>query len=304
VAPGADGCGIITLLTDFGARDAYVGVMKGVILRALPRATVVDLTHGVPPREVLAGALALEGAFPYFPEGTVHVAVVDPGVGGPRRILAAEAGGHAFLGPDNGILSLALDSACLPRRSRRGQAGGPRAFAVSETAIARAQATALPPGARESSTFHGRDRFAPLAAVMAGLVADGSSLDELGTPVEDFERLAVSSPERRESGEIAGEVIYVDGFGNLVTNISPDDLPETAREGPEFEVADLIATGFSRAYVDVESGAPLAIVGSTGRVEISVRDGSAARESGACVGTKVFVRSMKPHRRTPNGDGT
>jgi len=283
VTQGADGYGIITLLTDFGARDAYVGVMKGVILRALPRATVVDLTHGVPPQDILAGALALEGAFPYFPEGTVHVAVVDPGVGGPRRILAAKAGGHAFLGPDNGILSLALE--------REGEA---RVFAVTETAVARAQDAALPAGARESSTFHGRDRFAPLAAAMAGLMQDGKSLDGMGAPVEDYTGLAIAAPEPRESGELGGEVIYVDGFGNLVTNIRPDDLPETVRGGTEFEVAGLVATGLSRAYVDAESGAPLAVVGSTGRVEISVRDGSAARDSGAGVGAKVIARTKTP----------
>jgi len=292
VAPGSDGCGTITLLTDFGARDAYVGVMKGVILRVLPRATVVDLTHGVPPQDILAGGLALEGAFAYFPEGTVHVAVVDPGVGGPRRILAAEAGGHAFLGPDNGILSLALE-----------RADHARVFAASETAIARAQDAALPAGARESSTFHGRDRFAPLAAIMAGLVEDGLPLDEMGTPVEDYTKLAVAAPERREPGEIAGEVIYVDGFGNLMTNIRPDDLSDAAGDGTEFAVAGLVATGLSRAYVDAEAGAPLAVVGSTGRVEISVRDGSAARESGARVGAKVIARSKTPCRRTLKGNG-
>ena len=293
MAARGDGCGTITLLTDFGARDAYVGVMKGVILRAFPGATVVDLTHGVPPQDVLAGALALEGAFTYFPEGTVHVAVVDPGVGGPRRILAAEARGYSFLGPDNGILSLAL------RRAGEG-----RVFAVSETAVARAQDAALPPEARESSTFHGRDRFAPLAAAIARMVCDRASLDEMGAPVEDYKRVAVAAPERRESGEIVGEVIYIDGFGDLVTNIRPEDLPETFRDGGEIEVAGLVATGLSRAYVDAEAGAPLAIVGSTGRVEMSIRDRSAARESGAGVGAKVLARNRKPGRRTSKGTTT
>ena len=279
---GEDGSGIITLLTDFGARDAYAGVMKGVILRALPGATVVDLTHGVPPQDVRAGALALESAFAYFPDGTLHVAVVDPGVGGPRRILAARAGGQAFLGPDNGLLAPAL--------KRAGGAGGARVFAVSDEAVARAQAAALPAGARESTTFDGRDRFAPLAA----LVARSAHLEKIGTRVEDYERLAIPEPAPGDSGEVAGEVIYIDGFGNLVTNLRPEGLPAE----PEFEAAGLVTKGLARAYVEAERGALLAVVGSTGRVELVVRDGSAARELGAGVGTQVVVR------RARNGDAT
>ncbi|MHC5054940.1 MAG: SAM hydrolase/SAM-dependent halogenase family protein [Planctomycetota bacterium] len=292
MTPGADRDGTITLLTDFGARDVYAGVMKGVIHRALPGATVVDLTHGVPPQDVMAGALALEGAFPYFPDGTVHVAVVDPGVGGPGRVIAARAGGHAFLGPDNGVLSPALE-----------RAGGAGVFAVSDEAVARAQAAALPAGARESSTFHGRDRFAPLAALIAGGAggAGGEPLEGIGTRVEDYARLEIPKPTTSDSGEVAGEVIYVDGFGNLVTNLRPEALPEDLLEGPEFEAAGTVAGGLARAYVDAERGALLAIVGSTGRVELSIRDGSAAREFGAGVGTPVTARTAG---RARDGDAT
>jgi S-adenosylmethionine hydrolase len=293
---GAARGGTITLLTDFGARDTYAGVMKGVILRALPGATVIDLTHGVPPQDVMAGALALEGAFPYFPDGTMHVAVVDPGVGGPRRIIAARAGGHTFLGPDNGLLCPALE-----------RAGGARVFAVSDEAVARAQVAALPAGALESSTFHGRDRFAPLAALIAGGVAlaggvEGAPLEEIGTRVEDYERLDIPKPAAGDKGEVAGEVIYVDGFGDLVTNLRPEELPGDLREDPEFEAAGSVTAGLAGAYVDAERGALLAIVGSTGRIELSVRDGSAARELGARVGTPVVVRSAGRSGQARDGD--
>ncbi len=151
---------VVTLLTDFGSRDAYAAVMKGVILRSLPTARLVDVTHEVPPQGVRAAAFVLESACPYFPDGTVHVVVVDPGVGGPRRIIAAEAGGCRFLGPDNGVLSVALE------RVARGPKE-PCVVAVSDEAVHLARRRALPPGATESTTFHGRDRFAPLAAELA-----------------------------------------------------------------------------------------------------------------------------------------
>ena len=268
---------VVTLLTDFGSRDAYAAVMKGVILRSLPTAGVVDVTHEIPPQDVRAAAFVLESACPYFPEGAVHVVVVDPGVGGPRRIIAAEAGERRFLGPDNGVLSVALGRMA-------GEANEARVVAVSDEAVHLARRRALPPGAAESATFHGRDRFAPLAAELAR----GVALEELGSQVDDYVRLELPSPVARGPSEVAGEVIYIDRFGNLVTNLRPGDLPSP---DAEFEVAGRAAGRLARAYHERERGQLLAVVGSTGRVEISVRDGSAAGVLAAIVGTAVAARA-------------
>ncbi|MHC4503189.1 MAG: SAM hydrolase/SAM-dependent halogenase family protein [Planctomycetota bacterium] len=271
---------VVTLLTDFGSRDAYAAVMKGVILRSLPTARVVDVTHEVPPQDVRAAAFVLESACPYFPEGTVHLVVVDPGVGGPRRIIAAEAGEGRFLGPDNGVLSVALER--VAREAN--EANEPHVVAVSDEAVRLARRRALPPRAIESTTFHGRDRFAPLAAELAR----GMALEELGSDVDDYVKLELPSPLPRGPGEVAGEAIYIDTFGNLVTNLRAGDLPST---DAGFEVAGRLVGGLVRAYVERERGELLAVVGSTGRVEISVREGSAAGVLGATVGTAVVARS-------------
>ncbi len=268
---------VVTLLTDFGSRDAYAAVMKGVILRSLPTARVVDVTHEVPPQDVRAAAFVLESACPYFPEGTVHVVVVDPGVGGPRRIIAAEAGGYRFLGPDNGVLSAALGRVARDPDE-------PCVVAVSDEAVRLARRRAFPMGETESTTFHGRDRFAPLAAELAR----GVALKGLGPAAGDYVKLELPAPVPRGPLEVAGEVIYIDTFGNLVTNLRPGDLPSP---DAEFEVAGRVAGGLVRAYVERERGELLAVVGSTGRVEISVRDGSAAGVLGALVGTAVAARS-------------
>lgn len=265
---------VITLLTDFGLRDAYVGTMKGVILRALPEARIVDLSHDVAPQDVRGAAFILESAYRYFPAGTVHVAIVDPGVGGPRRIVAAEAGQWIFLGPDNGVLSCAI-----------GRAGLIRAVEVGEEAIRRAQLAALPEGEAESATFHGRDRFAPLAAAIAG----GLDLKGLGPPTEAFMKLELPEPERSVD-KTRGEVIYVDRFGNLITNLRPEHLPDGV---PVFELAGKRIEGLSRYYAERKRGELLALVGSTGRIEIAVRDGSAAERLAAGIGAKVLVEAHR-----------
>jgi len=266
---------VIALVTDFGAGSAWVGAMKGVILRALPGAEVVDLAHDVPPQDVRAGAFLLESAYRYFPAGTVHLAVVDPGVGGPRRLIAADAGGFRFLGPDNGLLAPAL-----------AHAGGARVVEVSEDAALAAAGRALPEGAVTSATFHGRDRFAPLAALMA----EGIDLSELGAEVADWLRPGLPAPVRGASGEVAGEILFADRFGNLVTNLRPEDLPASdvviAVGGGEIR-------GLARTYVEVAAGELLALVGSAGRIEVSVREGSAAARLAAGAGTPVTVRPAR-----------
>jgi S-adenosylmethionine hydrolase len=272
-----DDAPVVALLTDFGSRDVFVGVVKGVILRGEPRARIVDVTHEVPAQDVRAGAFALEAAVGYFPAGTIHVAVVDPGVGGRRRVIAARAGEWSFLGPDNGLLAPALE-----------RCGGARVVALSQEAIERARERAMPAGSAMSTTFHGRDVFAPVAALMAG----GAALEDLGSEVRDHARLVIPEPEVPRAGEVTGEVLHVDRFGNLVTNIRPSDLAlDGASSGGlanvSFEIEGVRMTGLSRTYVDRAPGEPLALVGSTGRVEVSVREGSAAETLGVSVGAKV-----------------
>jgi len=287
---------VVTLLTDFGQRDVYAGVVKGAILRALPDAHVVDLSHGVRPQDVREAAFLLESAYRYFPPGTVHLVVVDPGVGSSRRIIAAEAGEWRFLGPDNGVLSCALEDALARERTPTARRPGRRALAerrgrvieVLEEAVRRAQARALPAGAVESSTFHGRDRFAPLAAALAA----GASLEELGRPAREIVRIALPEP-RVSPGGVAGEVVYVDGFGNLVTNLRPEILP---RGEMVFELAGATVAGLARAYVEREPGELVALVGSTGRIEIAARESSAAEKLRAGVGTAVLARAAGSQR--------
>jgi S-adenosylmethionine hydrolase len=257
--PGRATPQVITLTTDFGRKDHYAGVLHGVILSISPSATVVDLCHDVPPQDVRAGAFILMAACRYFPAGTIHVAIVDPGVGTARRILAARAGGHVFIGPDNGLLRWALD-----------RAGGAEQIVSVEHPRYRL--------AEVSATFHGRDVMAPAA----GHLANGVPLADLGPAVVDPAGEPFPQPERR-GDLLLGTVIYVDRFGNCVTN-----LP-----APERPVAQVGAAGqalpFCRAYAEAARGAPLALVGSAGLVEIAVNGGSAASELGLTVGAPVTM---------------
>lgn len=237
--------GPLALLTDFGLADPYVGVMKGVLAGLAPGVPVIDVTHGVPPQDVRLGALYLDAAWPWFPEGSVFVCVVDPSVGGPRRALVAEAAGRTFVGPDNGLLSL------LP----------------AATYVALRLPAVLP-----SRTFHGRDLFAPVAARLAM----GGSAPDMGEPVVDVVRLVLPTPE----GDV-GEVLYVDVFGNAVTNLPGCDAGWIEVAGRRAPVG--------LTYGAVEVGETLAVTGSTGRLEIAIREGSAARELGIGPGTRVRV---------------
>ena len=253
---------LITLLTDFGVDDAYVGVMKGVIASACPGARVIDLTHGIPPQDVPAAAWVLAANRRYFPEDTVHTAVVDPGVGSDRRVLAAEAGGQVFLAPDNGLLSLVL-------------ADAPPEVLVS----VQSEWLYRKPVSR---TFHGRDVFAPVTAAIAG----GKSVAELGPTTADWLRLPPLRLERQAGGIVEGQVVYVDHFGNLVTNIPADDVPST----PQVEVAGHTITGLRQSYDAAGVDELLTVIGSSETLEISVRGGSAAEQLQAAAGDAVTVR--------------
>ena len=245
---------IITLTTDFGTRDYYVGAMKGVVLAIAPQATLVDLTHQVPPRDLLAGAFVLRHAAREFPPGTIHLAVVDPGVGSSRRPLAARAAGHLWVGPDNGLFGFAFDDPDCQVR------------AIAHPKLAHS---------RRSATFHGRDLFAPTAAHLA----TGFPLEEVGPPVADPVRLEELTPQR-QAKRLRGQVIHIDRFGNLVTNIAAADLA-----GWDAGVRIRLGSGreldrICRTYADVDPGKLLALVGSAGLLEISVNSGSAARALG------------------------
>lgn len=248
---------LVTLLTDFGTADSYVAEMKGVLLSRAPSATLVDLTHAVPPGDIRAGAYLFGRAWRRFPAGTIHLAVVDPGVGTARAAFALSAHGHYFVGPDNGLFTSVFR-------------GEPVEIASLPT----------PDGA--APTFHGRDLFAPAAAALA----TGAHLRDLGAPFGGIpERLAYTEP-HYEGKSVVGEVVYVDRFGTLITNLMPELVPGYA----VMEVEDLDAGPLRRTFGDVATGGLVAYVGSGGAVEIAVRDGSAARRLGVGVGGRVRAR--------------
>jgi S-adenosyl-L-methionine hydrolase (adenosine-forming) len=256
---------LITLLTDFGLRDAYVGIMKGVILSLNPHIRLVDLSHDLPPQDVLAGAFVLQSAWRYFPLGTIHLAVVDPGVGSRRRAVAASCGEHFFIGPDNGLFSLVFaEQAPLSAVSLE----NPQYF-LSDV----------------SATFHGRDIFAPVAAHLSL----GTPLTALGPPLLDPVVLDFPSSEFRDE-EVYGSIIYSDHFGNLISNIHFSALQFWLQGRP----ASLRLNGhpipyLGRTYSDVPPGALLAAAGSHGYLEIACRQGSAAQVLDAAPGARVQV---------------
>jgi S-adenosylmethionine hydrolase len=237
--------------------------MKGVIAGRAPAVPVVDVTHGIPPQDVLAGALVLRHAVPYFPPGTVHVAVVDPGVGSARGALCVETDTATLVGPDNGLLSLAAPPASVRR--------------IVELAEER---FFLAP---RSATFHGRDVFAPVAAALA----TGTDPDDLGPRRSDLVRLTLPEPVRRGSA-LHGQVIYVDRFGNLVTNLPGHAFP---RDAVSISIGQARIRGISPSYAAVARDTPVAVVNSWDLLEIAVRDGSARERLGVGVGEPVTVET-------------
>ena len=256
---------ILSLTTDFGLADSYVGVMKGVILGICPEAALVDLSHTIAPQDVQQAAFVLATAAPYFPPGAVHLVVVDPGVGSERRPIAVQTERAVFVAPDNGVLSLAL--AQDPPR---------RAVHLTNPAYHRAPV---------SATFHGRDIFAPAAAHLAcGLELD--RLGELLSPT-DLVALPAVEPQRQPDGTWLGRVLHVDHFGNLITNFRAAHLSLAAE--PILTVGREKIAGLHRTFADVAPGELVVYLGSSGYLEIAVRDGNAAERLGAGVGEGVHL---------------
>jgi S-adenosylmethionine hydrolase len=255
----------IALLTDFGYRDAYVGTMKGVILSRCPEARIFDLTHGIPRQDVLAGALQLATAAPYWPADTVFLAVVDPGVGGSRRAVCLRGGTQLFVGPDNGLL--------WPAASR---SGPPEVFHLD-----RPRYWLPEPG----TTFHGRDIFAPIAAHLAQRRAP----EDLGTPLSDPVRLEVPRCVFA-GGDARGEVIALDHYGNAITNLRPADLDFPEPRCATFVVGDLRLTGPATHYAAAPPGEPLVVLGSLGYYEVAINGGSAAERLGLQRGSLIVAR--------------
>ena len=255
---------IITLLTDFGVDDAYVGLMKGVILGINPEARLVDLTHSIPPQDVTRAALMLRSAVDFFPPGTVHVTVVDPGVGSARRPLLLSSGGACFVGPDNGV---------LPPAARR--IGTPKGYVLENDRYFH------PP---VSQAFHGRDIFAPVAAHLSL----GVEPADVGPQTDSFVDLDLPQA-KLSAGGVSGQVIYVDHFGNLVTNIDRTTLDRFPASTLSVSIGSMAVIGLVSSYAAVDEGTPLALIGSWGVLEIAIRNGNAARELRAKPGTPVIV---------------
>ena len=247
---------VITLLTDFGTADGYVAEMKGVLVSHAPGSQLVDLSHDIPPHEIDAARLAVARYWRRFPPGTVHLVVVDPGVGSDRQAIAVESDGRFLVGPDNGVLSPAL---LLPG----------------------ARAVALPVPGDAAPTFHGRDVFAPAAAALAR----GAPLESLGSPLDHQVIRRTPEAVKDSDGWLRGEVILVDRFGNAVTNL-------LAVHGGEVRIGD-VQVPLRRTYADVATGEPVALVGSSGLIEIAVRDGNASTVLGLGPGSIVRVRDPK-----------
>lgn len=246
---------IITLTTDFGTSDTYVGVMKGVILGINPNAQIVDITHAIPPQDVHEAAFLIHSAHRYFPEGTIHTVVVDPGVGSDRRAIVCQTDSAFFVCPDNGVLSyfvLGAETECRAYRS----------VAIENPAYLLPQV---------SNTFHGRDIFAPVAAHLSL----GVPLASIGTPIQDLVYMPMPMP--HISGDIlTGQIVKVDSFGNVITNISESVLSAfLGAAAYEIRAGSTALKRLNRAYAESEVGAPLAIIGSFGLLEIAVNGGSA-----------------------------
>lgn len=292
---------IITLLTDFGHQDAYAGIMKGVIAGINPSANIIDICHNIPPQDIMSGAYLLATSYKYFPKGTIHVAVVDPGVGSQRDIICVKIRDYLFLVPDNGLLSLVVPEE-KPKSIIR----------VTNTKYF------LP---SSSNTFHGRDIFAPVAAHLSL----GIKPQQLGARINQLNQMDIPTPRYNKKRQLEGQVIYIDRFGNLITNITREHLewhfhnliiPRDSLQHPfkkgglrgiyngedkeklllcktmETIIGKKKITGLSKTYADVHAGEPLVLFGSAGFLEVSVNQGNARKFFKVDSGNKIMVEMV------------
>jgi S-adenosylmethionine hydrolase len=270
---------LITLLTDFGEGSPYVAAMKGVILGICPQAIIVDITHAIRPQAVEEGAFILSTVISSFSRGAIHVAVVDPGVGTSRLPIAINTGDAVFVGPDNGLLSAAIPDALRPE-ARAGAGPAPVAAIAMRTIHLDRPAYHRP---QVSATFHGRDIFAPVAARLAA----GLTLDDLGSPVESVLAFPVWCAQRAADGSLRGRAITIDHFGNVITTIRAIDLPDASFT---LEIAGREFNGPQSTYQDGPDD--VVYTGSSGYLEVGLRNGNAAEALGVAVNDPVRVR---PH---------
>lgn len=261
---------IITLTTDFGLVDPFVAIMKGVILGIAPNARLVDVTHEIGSYDIVEAALLLDSSYRYFPEGTIHVVVVDPGVGSERRPMAAAANGHIFVAPDNGVLTLVLQGDAT--------APSPSAYRITNESLFRNPV---------SNTFHGRDIFASVAAHLAR----GIPIESVGPRIVDFVKKPPPNP-RPQGGRLIGAVLRIDRFGNIITNLRRENLPSDF----SIKIADLSITRLCSSFSEAESGEFFAIEGSTGFIELALNQGSAAEKLNVGRGEEIELETGRPNQ--------
>ena len=286
---------VITLLTDFGNQDAYVGIMKGVIAGINPFANIIDICHSIPPQDIFSGAYLLYTSYKYFPRKTIHVAVVDPGVGSRTDIVCVETKDYFFLVPDNGLLSFIVQEE--------------RPKSIIRVTNSKYFLPLL------SSTFHGRDVFAPVAAHLSL----GVKPQQLGTRINQLKQLDMPKPVHKKTGQVEGQIIYIDRFGNLITNIKKeylvkwvggqksevgsqktDAFEKTSREKILLKYETIETTigkkkivGLSKNYTDVNAGEPLVLIGSAGFLEVSINQENAQRYFKADKGSKIIIENVR-----------
>ena len=258
---------IVTLTTDFGTNDHFVGAVKGVILDIVPEAAIVDISHAVQAFDVLDGALTISQAYSYFPNGTVHMIVVDPGVGTARRPILASSDGYHFVAPDNGVLSMVY------AREERMHVRHITADHYFRQPV--------------SNTFHGRDVFAPVAAYLAKMVDS----HKFGDEIEDYVRFAAPKPKPAGDNKLRGVVLKVDRFGNLITNVTPEDAPALFAPNAAFKivVGSKEISEIRAAYAEGAPGEVFGVLGSMGYLEIVANRAAAAQLTGAGKGSEVSI---------------
>lgn len=258
---------IITLTTDFGYKDHYVAAMKAVILGINPEARIIDISHGIPPQDIMAGAWVLRNSAYLFPAGTIHVAVIDPGVGSDRRPVAVRMNNHLFVGPDNGLFSLLSG------------ADAAEVYELTDSAYWRGT---------QSNTFHGRDLFSPVAAHLSL----GTGLSEVGVPSRELLTYRWATAIVDEEG-IQGWIVHIDSYGNLITNIPGELITAGLYKNLKIYVGTHILSRVSRTFSDVSPGEAAAVTGSSGMIEIVINRGDAAEMLGVQKGAPVSVIYQK-----------